>query len=199
MRKAVWLARHRKFFEISSWIICLILFLVGLRTGIFTDASKMERLLTACGIWAPLVFVVIQAIQVVVPILPGAVGCVFGVVFFGPLFGFIYNYIGICIGSIMAFLLARHYGIIFVKGITGTRFYDKYEKFLEKENQFEKLFAFLIFFPVAPDDFLCYLAGVSKMSLKNFTGIILLGKPVAIFLYSMGLTKIFRFAMGFAL
>lgn len=36
----------------------------------------------------------------------GAVGCVFGVMFFGALYGFFWNYIGICIGSICAFLLA---------------------------------------------------------------------------------------------
>ena len=37
-----------------------------------------------------------------------------------------------------------------------------------------------IFFPVAPDDFLCYLAGLTRMSLKKFSAIIFLGKPASI-------------------
>ena len=139
---------------------------------------------------------IVQAVQVVIPIMPGAIGCVFGVVFFGAFWGFVFNYIGICIGSVCAFLLARKYGMMFVQNMTGSKFYNKYQHFLEKENQFEKMFALLIFLPVAPDDFLCYLAGVSRMRLTRFTTIILLGKPAAIFMYSMGLHQVLRMAMA---
>lgn len=79
---------------------------------------------------------------------------------------------GICIGSVWAFLLARNLGQEFVIKVTGGKFYSKYCKYLLKENQFEKIFALLIFLPVAPDDFLCYLAGISKIPLKRFTLII---------------------------
>jgi len=50
-----------------------------------------------------------------------------------------------------------------------------------------------IFFPVAPDDFLCWLAGTTKMTLGRFSAIILLGKPASIALYSLGLSTAFRF------
>ena len=173
-------------------ICTVILTIIGYRQGIFTDQQKMSDFLNACGIWGPLMFVVIQAVQVVIPILPGAVGCVYGVIFWGPVIGFILNYTGICIGSVCAFLIARRFGRQFVMDMTGGKFFAKYSKYLLKENQFEKLFALLIFLPVAPDDFLCYLAGISSMSVKKFTAIILLGKPAAIFLYSIGLDKIFQ-------
>ncbi|MDD4432120.1 MAG: VTT domain-containing protein [Parabacteroides sp.] len=152
----------------------------------------MEAFLLSCGIFAPLLFVLIQAVQVVIPILPGAIGCVYGVIFWGAVKGFLLNYIGICIGSIWAFLIARHFGQEFVLQITGSKFFEKYSKYLVKENRFEKIFAILIFLPVAPDDFLCYLAGISKIPLKRFTLIILLGKPLAILLYSMGLNQLFQ-------
>ena len=64
---------------------------------------------------------------------------------------------------------------------------DKYENWTEKNDRFTKLFALAIFFPVAPDDFLCYLAGTTKMKLKTFTAVILFGKPLSIAAYSMGL------------
>ncbi len=190
-----WIVKHKKWFEITGWILFAIGVVWAWRAGLFTDTEKLQALLEKSGILAPLLFVIVQAVQVVIPIMPGAIGCVFGVVFFGAFWGFVFNYIGICIGSVCAFLLARKYGMMFVQNMTGSKFYNKYQHFLEKENQFEKMFALLIFLPVAPDDFLCYLAGVSRMRLTRFTTIILLGKPAAIFMYSMGLHQVLHMAM----
>ncbi|MBO5470026.1 MAG: TVP38/TMEM64 family protein [Lachnospiraceae bacterium] len=191
-----WIVKHKKWFEITGWILFAIGVVWAWRAGLFTDTAKLQALLEKSGILAPLLFVIVQAVQVVIPIMPGAIGCVFGVVFFGAFWGFVFNYIGICIGSVCAFLLARKYGMMFVQNMTGSKFYNKYQHFLEKENQFEKMFALLIFLPVAPDDFLCYLAGVSRMRLTRFTTIILLGKPAAILMYSMGLHQVLRMAMA---
>lgn len=190
-----WIVKHKKWFEITGWILFAVGVVWAWRAGLFTDTEKLQALLEKSGMLAPLLFVIVQAVQVVIPIMPGAIGCVFGVVFFGAFWGFVFNYIGICIGSVCAFLLARKYGMMFVQNMTGSKFYNKYQHFLEKENQFEKMFALLIFLPVAPDDFLCYLAGVSRMRLTRFTTIILLGKPAAIFLYSMGLHQAIQMAM----
>lgn len=190
-----WIVKHKKWFEITGWILFAIGVVWAWRAGLFTDTEKLQTLLQKSGILAPFLFVVVQAVQVVIPIMPGAIGCVFGVVFFGAFWGFVLNYTGICIGSVCAFLLARKYGMMFVRNMTGSKFYNKYQHFLEKENQFEKMFALLIFLPVAPDDFLCYLAGVSRMRLSRFTTIILLGKPAAILMYSMGLQQVLRMAM----
>ena len=190
-----WIVKHKKWFEITGWILFAIGVVWAWRAGLFTDTEKLQALLEKSGMLAPLLFVIVQAVQVVIPIMPGAIGCVFGVVFFGAFWGFVFNYIGICIGSVCAFLLARKYGMMFVQNMTGSKFYNKYQHFLEKENQFEKMFALLIFLPVAPDDFLCYLAGVSRMRLTRFTTIILLGKPAAIFMYSMGLHQAIQMAM----
>lgn len=187
---------YKKILLIVCTAITVVLTVIGYKKGIFTDETQMELFLNSCGIFAPLFFVFIQAVQVIVPILPGAVGCVYGVMFWGPLKGFIFNYIGICIGSIGAFLIARRFGQRLVIQMTGEKFYDKYSKYLEMENRFEKIFALLIFLPVAPDDFLCYLAGISKMDLKKFVTIILLGKPAAIFLYSMGLNTVLQKAFS---
>lgn len=191
-----WIVKHKKWFEITGWILFAVGVVWAWGAGLFTDTEKLQALLEKSGILAPLLFVIVQAVQVVIPIMPGAIGCVFGVVFFGALWGFVFNYIGICIGSVCAFLLARKYGMMFVQNMTGSKFYNQYQHFLEKENQFEKMFALLIFLPVAPDDFLCYLAGVSRMRLTRFTTIILLGKPAAIFMYSMGLHQVLRMAMA---
>lgn len=59
-----------------------------------------------------LVFVFIQIVQVVIPIIPGGISCLAGVILFGAGMGFVYNYVGICIGSVIAFLIAKAYGNI---------------------------------------------------------------------------------------
>lgn len=199
MNKVVkWILKKKKIIDLVGWILFLIFIFVAWKSGLITDSLALEKALKRAGGFAPLLFIFIQAVQVVVPVLPGAVGNVFGVIFFGPLWGFILNYLGICIGSVIAFHLSRKYGTNFAKQMTGRKFYNKYEKFLENERKFEKIFALLIFFPFAPDDFLCYLAGISKISYRKFTTIILLGKPLAIYLYTIGLTKVIFYATELA-
>lgn len=168
----------------------------GIVNGIFQSQEALEAFLKPLGLFAPLLFLVIQAVQVVLPILPGAVGCMAGVILWGPVGGFVLNYIGICIGSMAAFLLARRYGRPLVRSIASERIYEKYVGWLEKGKKFDRCFAAAIFFPVAPDDFLCYLAGLTQMSFRKFAVIIWLGKPVSIALYSMGLYAVFNCRLG---
>ena len=178
-------------------MILVVAFMIyGFRIHLFTDSEVLKAFLRRYGIWAPIVFVAIQAIQVVVPILPGSAGCLVGVMVFGPFVGFLYNYIGICIGSVWAFLLARKYGKPLVIKMSNVKTYNKYIKWIERDQKFEKLFALAIFLPVAPDDFLCYLAGISDIKVRNFVTIILLGKPCAIFLYSCGLSSVSKLALS---
>jgi uncharacterized membrane protein YdjX (TVP38/TMEM64 family) len=123
-------------------------------------------------------------------------GCIVGIIVFGPWVGFLYNYIGICIGSIIVFMLSKRYGRHFVKGIVGERSYDKYIGWVERGKKFDKMFALAIFLPVAPDDLLCYIAGLTKMELRTFVAIILLGKPMSIAIYSLGLTKVSHYLLA---
>ena len=69
---------------------------------------------------------------------------------------------------------------------------EKYLTWTELKGRFLKLFTLAIFLPVAPDDFLCYLAGTTNMTWKQFVTVIFLGKPFSIALYSLGLTTLFQ-------
>lgn len=190
--------KKRKQYQIVIQIISVVGFLLtaafliyGYYTGIFLHEDKLKAFLLPLGIMAPLVFMFIQAVQVVVPILPGAIGCVVGVAVFGGFQAFWYNYIGICVGSLLAFLIAQRVGRPALTLIASEKTYNRYIGWLEhNQKTFDKLFTTAIFLPVAPDDFLCYLAGMTKMTIKKFTIIILLGKPLAIAAYSMGLSLV---------
>lgn len=177
---------------IGGIILLGVLTLLGFQMGIFRSVESFQAFIGKGGPWGILIFIAFQAVQVVVPVLPGSIGCVVGVLAFGPIAGFIYNYAGICLGSLGAFLLAKQYGRPFVEKITKPEQLKKYEAWLEKGNRFEKMFAIAIFFPVAPDDFLCFLAGLTSMTVKKFFAIILLGKPAALAAYSFALTMGFE-------
>ena len=115
---------------------------------------------------------------------------------FGPVMGFVYNYVGICIGSLLAFAVARNCGRPLLSLLFSEKLIAKYSDWTERNDRFARLFALAIFFPVAPDDFLCYLAGTTSMTWRRFTTIILLGKPLSIALYSLGLTVLFQQITG---
>ena len=156
--------RYTIHFLTAVSITAMVLFVIyGMQNGLFTDRTKMEMLIERGGIFGPLFFIFIQMVQVVVPIIPGGISCAAGVILFGPWMGLLYNYIGIVIGSMINFYLARRYGQCFVKYFVKEETYEKYAQWLEKGK------------------------GLTKMSWKRFSAIILLGKPGSIAIYSLAL------------
>ena len=170
----------------------IVLIVLGWRAGLLTSPEAMSAFVKGLGVLGIFVFIAFQAIQVVLPVLPGNLGCLAGVMMFGAWKGFAFNYIGICLGSLMAFGLAKMYGRPLLKKLFSEKLMEKYEHWTGEGSPFSKLFAIAIFAPVAPDDFLCYLAGTTEMSWKRFTIIVLLGKPAALAIYSMGLTVVWQ-------
>lgn len=171
---------------------CVVVAVWGWQTGVLTSQEQMQTLVTRWGAAGVLMFILFQAVQVVVPVLPGGLGCLAGVLLFGPVWGFVYNYVGICVGSLAAFAVARSCGKPLLNMLFSPKVIAKYSAWAEERNRFARLFALAIFMPVAPDDFLCYLAGTTDMSWRCYTTIILLGKPFAIALYSLGLTVVWQ-------
>ena len=178
-------------FTLLGLIACGVFIFYGFQQQIFTSQDALRSFVGGFGAFGAVVFILFQAVQVVVPILPGGLGCLAGVLLFGPWLGFVYNYVGICLGSIAAFLLAKLYGRPILSVLFRKETIAKYEGWTNRH--FARWFALAIFFPVAPDDFLCWLAGTTKMTLGRFSAIILLGKPASIALYSLGLSTAFRF------
>lgn len=155
------------------------------RAGILTDRKAMADFIGSLGVWAPLGFTLVQILQVVVPIIPGGVSCLAGVLMFGPLKGFLLNYVGIVLGSLILFLLARRLGRPLLERLFKPSLIERYDAWTREGGRFSKLFAAAIFLPMAPDDFLCALAGTTRMRLGFFTLVVVLGKPLSIFLYSL--------------
>ncbi|EJN93737.1 hypothetical protein D822_03559 [Streptococcus ratti FA-1 = DSM 20564] len=189
----------RMFLRLFAWLVILAMILLTVHLynkGYLTDVQKLRAAMKRYGTWSPLIFILLQIIQVAIPILPGGVSTLAGVLIFGPVWGFIWNYIGICTGSVLGFHIARRFGRPVLEAFFSPKLLESYEHRTNSDSKFAKYFAWAIFLPIAPDDLLCYLAGTTSMSYKQFITIILLGKPAALLAYSLGLTTILSKLFG---
>ena len=173
-----------KIISIFLTIFLFIFVIYGIKVGIFSSNKELIIYVRKFGIFAPLIFLLIQIIQVIFPIIPGGASCLAGTLAFGGFWGFIYNYVGLSLGSIIVFYLSRKYGISFIRKLFSQEVIEKYIGYI-KNKKFDKIFFFIIFFPGAPDDLFCYLAGLSSIKFHKFLIIILLGKPLTLLGYSI--------------
>ncbi len=167
-------------------LLILILFcLHGYATGRFSSTAQFQAYIKSFGIFAPLVLITIQAIQVIIPVLPGWLGCIVGVGMFGAARSFWCNYIGISAGSMIAFLLAKHFGVELVQKMVSMEKYQKLVDWVNTKKSYTLILFLAILLPLAPDDFLCWFSGLTGMNTRKFVWIILLGKPWCILAYSL--------------
>ena len=170
--------------------ILLVAFIIyALKMNLLNDSDLLLKRIKSYGLIAPLIFLLIQIVQVVFPVIPGGASCLVGVLAFGPIEGFIYNYVGLTLGSIVSFFLSRNFGLPLINKLFQKETVDKYLKYI-RTKKFEKVFFWGIFLPGAPDDLLCYIAGISGLTFLRFLFIILIGKPFTLIFYSL-FTKFF--------
>lgn len=158
--------------------------------GIFRDLETLRTFVDGAGWCGPLVTVALHLLQILVPFIPGGVVLTAVVVIFGAWRGFFINFIGITLGSTLSFALARHLGQDFVRRRIKPQVWQKYFRWLDNVKLFRRAFFLLILLPFAPDDALCMLAGISKMSTRDFLLILIVAKIPMILLYSLGMAGV---------
>jgi uncharacterized membrane protein YdjX (TVP38/TMEM64 family) len=149
------------------------------------SVEELQAYMKVFGVFAPLVLTLIQLLQVVIPVLPGYLGCAAGAIAFGAPVGFWCNYIGISAGSIIAYFLAKKYGTDLVLAMFSQKTYDKWSTRIGESRSYPFFLFVATLLPLFPDDFLCYFSGLMQMRAKKFIWIIILGKPWCILAYSV--------------
>lgn len=166
-------------------IISVFLLLKGWYYGYFTSVNGLRSYIASYGIWAPLFLTLIQLLLAVMPICPSFTGCVVGSALFGAAGGFWTNYLGISMGSIAAYTLAKHFGIPLVNKLIPLQKYETYIEKINRSKSYPKFLFLAILLPMAPDNFLCYFSGLINMPAQTFITIIILAKPWCILFYSI--------------
>ncbi|HEY4513510.1 MAG TPA: VTT domain-containing protein [Candidatus Paceibacterota bacterium] len=153
------------------WLIVTIIPIIGIIISItdpqnFNQAQEVWRgRIVVFGVFAPLAFILIQALQVIItPISHYSIGVIGGFLY-GPYLGALYNWIGRMIGHTAAFFIARTFGRKFAEKFVTPETLQKYDKYVSNKSFVLFLLYFLPFFP---DDELSYLSGLSKMKFRAF-------------------------------
>jgi uncharacterized membrane protein YdjX (TVP38/TMEM64 family) len=149
----------------------------------FSSRTRVSTYIASFGPYAPLVFIGLQYLQVMVAPVPGELTGFVGGYLFGTGAGFIYSTIGLILGSWVAFMISRWFGLPLVRRFVGKETMDKFDYLMEHQGA---LFSFIFFLiPGLPKDSLCYLLGLSPMHVLTFLVVSTIGRIPGTLLLSM--------------
>jgi uncharacterized membrane protein YdjX (TVP38/TMEM64 family) len=159
---------------ISALLIGLIILYVTGYAGpiirklweVFQGKDQLRAYVESWGYWAPVAFITIQALQVVLAPIPGELTGAVGGFMFGAAANTLYSTIGLTIGSVAAFGAARIIGVPLVKLVVSEETMERFHFLTEKRGT---VLAFILFtVPGFPKDILSYILGLSPMSFFSF-------------------------------
>lgn len=128
------------------------------------DIEALQAWLQAAGPVAPLAFVGLYAIAVVL-LLPGSVLTLAGGALFGPVLGTACNLAGATLGATLAFLAARYAGADWVERRAGGRLL-RLKRGVEAEGW--RFVAFVRLVPLFPFNLLNYALGLTRIGLRPY-------------------------------
>jgi uncharacterized membrane protein YdjX (TVP38/TMEM64 family) len=139
----------------------------------------LREYIRSFGSLAVLLFIAFQFLQVVVLPVPGSVSVAAGVALFGPFRCALFSFIGIVLGSFVAFAIGRVVGFKAVCWIVGKEDLDKWLNKIKGKDYLILSIMFLL--PLFPDDILCFVAGLSSMSWNYFIIMIVITRAISVF------------------
>lgn len=164
------------------------------QSSFFKPGGGFNELLETLGIIGPIVFIILQITQTIYPIIPMGLTNVIGNLVFGTWLGFLCNVTGMLIGSSINFYLGRRFGESVVKAFISDEQYEKYISKIGDSKAFERLIIIGFILPVFPDDIFCMISGMSKLTFKRFFILVLLCRPISLFVFTYAWAEIIRFA-----
>ena len=185
-----------KIFFITDFLIVIILSLYILLDYLniwqtFESVENIKNFLLSEKIkkYSILVFFLLQFLQVVLLPIPAVITTLAGTALFGAKVTFLISSIAIVSASMLAFFIGRTFGYKFVSWLIGKDTLTKYQNYMKSKEKV--MLAVMFLFPFFPDDLICMIAGLGKMSYFSFFIITLLIRPIGIFCttYSFELTK----------
>jgi len=174
--------KNNLFFKFILIIAALIL-LWTVRSSIaemwawFSDRDAVASSMEHAGIWAPIFLFILFVLQVFLAFIPGqalmvACGYLYG--FWG---GFLLSWLSLVAGGEAAFVLARKYGRSFAEKWIAPDVLARWDK--TAQGQGIGFYATMLLMPLVPNDAMCYVAGLGKISRKRFFIANMLGRGMA--------------------
>lgn len=141
---------------------------------LYVDKRFLKHTLREWGVLAPVIFIGLQALQVIISPIPGELTGILGGYLFGQWVGLLYSTIGLTLGSVVAFAVGRWLGARYVRKLVSADIWHKMGFIVEAEGT---ILCFIIFLmPGLPKDVTCYLFGLSPMPFWVFAVVSMLGR-----------------------
>ncbi|HEX5839400.1 MAG TPA: VTT domain-containing protein [Anaerolineales bacterium] len=143
----------------------------------FSDREAVTATIDQMGLWGPLFLAILFVLQVFLAFIPGqalmvACGYLYG--FWG---GFLLSWLSLVIGGEAAFVLARRCGRTFAEKWIRADVLARWDR--KSAGQGTGFYALMLVLPLIPNDAMCYVAGLGRISRIRFTIANLLGRGLA--------------------
>lgn len=171
-----------------------------------TNKALLKNFFLSYGEAAALVFLGVQFLQVLFAPIPGQLTGLLGGFLFGFWPGLLLTMLGLTVGSWVAMGLSRLIGDHVVRRFVLAEVMGRFDYLLGQGRPFDFFMIFLL--PALPDDAVCFIAGLTRLSLWRLVGVCLLGRlpGMAVLTFAgssldadLGLARlVFGVAMGLA-
>ena len=143
------------------WLVVTDAPVIRFTIRLYQDKYFLRDTVAGWGWMAPLVFIAIQALQVIISPIPGEITGPVGGALFGTTWAVIYSTIGLTVGTLICFAIGRKWGEPLVRPWLSEHHWDRLNFILEAEGAILCLILYLI--PGFPKDIISYLFGISPM------------------------------------
>lgn len=125
------------------------------------------------------IYIGLQAVQILISVIPGQILQFAAGYAYSYLFGYVYSVVGIALGTVITFYLARVLGKDAMHLIFGEKRISKFVSILNSKKAYVIIFVLYVI-PGFPKDLITYAAGVSEIKLKPFLILALVGRTPAL-------------------
>ncbi len=141
---------------------------------IYKSPETVKQYAAGFGAFAPVIFILSYVVQAFIPFIPSSLLTMSGGYIFGVVLGTVLSLIGVAIGSIIVFLIARKLGRPFFRKIISKKELEHFDVFFKKRGDISVLLARSIpmLFPL---DVVSIAAGLTQIKFKHYVIFSILG------------------------
>jgi len=146
----------------------------------FSDREAVSQAIQNSGLWGPVILFVLFVLQTFIAFIPGQALMIASGYIYGFTGGFLITWLSLVAGGQMAFWLARRYGRHFAEKWISPALLNRWDK--SAAGHGVGFFAITLVLPFFPNDAMCYVAGLGRMSAQRFLIANMLGRGMASFI-----------------